>query len=612
MSKLLQRMSASRSLGREKNSQASLMRYRGVSTNWLREFWRIIESKELMPKEEVLVGTGSDGGAPFRPKKREDWTVQEVLQQVVVPTLRQEKKGFFVELLGHEEVGKQFEGAFLSVPRQAKFKDIVLAITQEKLTFVWLDVFCANQSVLSELAKDFQIQRERSKFLKTSLQTTLARFEQCLFFLDAGQRPKLLQDAMCLWELFNALEVKAARTKIIMAPGQVLHSMSMLQKHGISLFRDELDASFNPAHATYSNRSDVAIIRDTVENDESIGGWICVKRAIAKKIMLFFAESGEQLVDTMEEKLDGQELAEFLLNVGELKEHIGCSKEAMAFCDASLQIQESLANGQPNRSLVRTLLAISRLSLSSESFSAMHFAERALEALTESNLEGDVDLLVEVHLMLAKSLVAQGEFEQALETVFSMLDKSSVAQREDIQASLKSFIGMCYQEQGMLAPAMTKFEEALRHYKKADKQGADPNQSSLLASMAQICLLRAESDLNNFDKAKDFAERSIAKLESPEDLRSIEPRQILAIVANFQGQHKQAVQLMEKNMKISADDEHNLALLKFQTISMVKGQGQLEKALAIAKEAYNTLSRLEPAASELLASCKKQLDELQA
>ncbi|CAK9114164.1 Kinesin light chain 1, partial [Durusdinium trenchii] len=165
--------------------------------------------------------------AQVRPKARADWTTEDVAEQHVLPqTFRQ--RAFMLDKIPQALVGPLFKGVFVSQARQCRFGDLVAALEHHfrgqdpAKVFVWLDVFSANQPLLTnpdeELPDDVVAQRD--SLLTSGLHEAIQRFDERLIFFDKWDDPAPLRRSWCVWEILGALSGEHRDLRPVFAPGQ--------------------------------------------------------------------------------------------------------------------------------------------------------------------------------------------------------------------------------------------------------------------------------------------------------------------------------------------------------------------------------------------------------
>ncbi|GBG28694.1 Kinesin light chain 3 [Hondaea fermentalgiana] len=318
-----------------------VVRYKGVSVGHLLVLMEGLLSGELVPEVHLVVckhnlerapaakaGTtllltdssrmlwrGTLGSAPdaikvtffeedVTIKSREDWTVEDVCEYYVLPAMR-ETGSIYVDEVDEAQVGLPFQGAFVSQARKTKFVDLVHGLasyyrSEGKTmadTFVWLDLFGANQGLLTSEDQDDEVRREREALLSTGLHQAIRRFDERIVFFDSWVDPTPLKRAWCCWELYGAL--KSGRSiQLVFPQGEQQRFVSELREDynrviGFILKLDTREAQcHNPADKA---RIDAAV-NTTVE-----GGFARLNAVILAQLRTWFVSSTEFAVQSEDE-----------------------------------------------------------------------------------------------------------------------------------------------------------------------------------------------------------------------------------------------------------------------------------------------------------------------
>lgn len=151
----------------------------------------------------------------FVEKRREDWSTTDVVEYVILPltnTLNAPRQ--YLNLLNKEDIGREYQGAFVSQARSSRFKDLVEALQaffdggNPETSFIWLDLFSANQTLLAQPKGSCPhiVQSAREIHLRRGLHNAVAKFDQVVIFFDNWEKPAPLNRAWCVWEILGALK----------------------------------------------------------------------------------------------------------------------------------------------------------------------------------------------------------------------------------------------------------------------------------------------------------------------------------------------------------------------------------------------------------------------
>jgi hypothetical protein len=102
-------------------------------------------------------------------KKRTEWSTEDVAEYLV-KTRTQAFNGFYLDILPPADVGERFQGTFVSQARAMRFGDLIDGLLEHfqeaqadlRTTFVWLDLFSANQPLLTDSGVASDIKRARA------------------------------------------------------------------------------------------------------------------------------------------------------------------------------------------------------------------------------------------------------------------------------------------------------------------------------------------------------------------------------------------------------------------------------------------------------------------
>ncbi|CAK9090022.1 Hypothetical protein SCF082_LOCUS42472 [Durusdinium trenchii] len=168
---------------RELARTEQVMRFKGVSLARIRAVLDEVRSGTAAPGVGVVVAKrdlADDDDVEERP--REQWTIADVCDFVIIPSVT--------------------EG---STTRHYAVRDC-------GTTFLWLDLFCANQPKL--LTEDEIVAEERAALLTSGFHFAIEWFDERLFFFDLWSKPKPLTRAWCIWEIFGVIQADKPMTVI--------------------------------------------------------------------------------------------------------------------------------------------------------------------------------------------------------------------------------------------------------------------------------------------------------------------------------------------------------------------------------------------------------------
>mmetsp|Transcript_17823 Transcript_17823/g.32886 ORF Transcript_17823/g.32886 Transcript_17823/m.32886 type:complete len:356 (-) Transcript_17823:1701-2768(-) len=239
-------------LGHEPPEESALVSYRGVSWSALERLWQRIEGEKeargvrlVTVKRDAQSDKGRDkdrskraGGKvstarivekqrdgrlvchiPYvgevqvrqeaaSPKDRKAWTMEDVLQNVVLAKTKSSRAIYSLTELEKGSLGSKFEGVYVSVCRSAIFGDVMkaleaLATANDGPQYFWLDIFCTSiPGMQSPKGEEVAI---RSLFLDKHLHCAINEFERFVIHLSSWSRLPFLHRAWSAWELYGAL-----------------------------------------------------------------------------------------------------------------------------------------------------------------------------------------------------------------------------------------------------------------------------------------------------------------------------------------------------------------------------------------------------------------------
>lgn len=167
-------------------------------------------------------------GVDVEMKEPHAWTIEDFAEFVVLPITRQMPDGqqFYINTAPSFSVGKEYQGTFVSQARKCKLTDLVKTLQEHFLghdlsqTFIWLDLFSANQPLLT--AGDHlsgQRQTTREDILTRGLHNAISKFDEFCLFFDLWDKPAPLHRAWCVWEILGAVRC-SKNICVIYAPGE--------------------------------------------------------------------------------------------------------------------------------------------------------------------------------------------------------------------------------------------------------------------------------------------------------------------------------------------------------------------------------------------------------
>lgn len=246
----------------------------------------------------------------FERKDRTKWTTEDVAQYVIKAACLS-KECIYLEFMDKSVVARfEYQGSFVSQARGCSFEHLVGALKHyyklherdASKEYVWLDIFCVNQPVLSKEAQTLKEKRRRRKYeayLTEGLHRAIANFDNVVLFLKDWKNPKPLKRAWCVWEVFGLvlankkLEVAVTEDeyKEIVEYYEADDYENTYQRTG-AVFRiqDVLSQGIRLQTAECFSKADLRMIHEAIKAQSS---FLAVHVAVASKMKHFFRETGK-------------------------------------------------------------------------------------------------------------------------------------------------------------------------------------------------------------------------------------------------------------------------------------------------------------------------------
>jgi len=440
-----------------------IVKYRGISLQWLIRFWgNILDNKiaidvELVVATELLaedvwkgrtmqvIGNESNietdqrtGHVPYRKSKklqpffvdqvqsksRSEWTIGDVCDFVVIPMVLEQQCIFLdLDILDPEiDVGTQFEGAFISQARSCRFQDLLTALNAyysnksgngsiPKCTFVWLDLFCANQPLLTGDSSE-DIIKQRCALLSEGFHIAIECFEECLFFFDSWIDPAPLTRAWCIWEIYGAIQSRKPMKLIFVPENETINFVAVLCNDHKKIVEGILN--LRPQEAECFDTDGLKMIRARVE---STVGWLELKQTVVEQLMTWLIQVTQAVVaDFINQTETSDSRARFLNQAGRLLKDIGRYDQAMACFQHALESFRCLPRTEENCDVAATLEEMASVQVAQGTyFQALDLLEECLgiyKAAHDTENHGDVASTLSNMATVYESI---GNYDKALE-----------------------------------------------------------------------------------------------------------------------------------------------------------------------------------------------------
>jgi len=437
------------------------------------------ESKAIV-RSPFTVGDFSISKSDFEAKKREDWSTEDISQYVVLPACA-ERRCIYLDLYNDGQVSlEEYKGTFVSQARKQRFSDMVGALATHfeeggkdlKNSFVWLDLFCANQPLLSDAELEPKVRDATEKLLREGLHTALQKFDDLVIFLGSWDGPAPLTRAWCIWEIYGALKGEK-KFEVLLNAGEQERFLDSLRAGS---YRGVLDSiiGLDGASATCFREEDLQLIRNAVAELER--GWVNVNAAVKQELARWLQNSLESYINDKREKLEEKgedaspeewlDLAGIQSKGAQLIIGYGGHQKAMKFLQGAIESNERLGVedfGFFNRcgfifyEMGWCLQCIGDLNNSENTY------KRSIEsfesAISNANAN-DAVLTAERGLILAEGdlgliMEKKGDYEEAVEILESAVEKYT---KFGPSAQLSAFL------HGLGGPLMS-----LKRYEKAEE-----------------------------------------------------------------------------------------------------------------------------------------------
>ncbi|CAK9108398.1 Kinesin light chain (KLC), partial [Durusdinium trenchii] len=553
--------------GRKDELSSAHVNFRGVSVGFLVELQAKLESGEVaegvalavceeeVRQEDVMLESGEtvrvletdatdeqslvavpqmdkrvrSSSAVFRGKDKSRWTLEDLCRYHIAPESAEKDCPFVEVLLGGEgkaHVGKPFEGAYVSVPRETEFKTLVKALVASldgadlSRSFVWLDVLGMTQT-LDAVAVDELLPR---------LRKAVARFDQRLIYFKSWLDPAPLSSAWCVWEMLAAMpkdlkrssrrrrflrwgqqnssgvegKVDSNNTALLFAPGAADKFVSTL-RHNQQKIVKAGGFDFDINNAAGRDLDAVAAIledlRETYGNDATINDKMLI--CLHDWLRVTTRDAVEAKRASIEPDTAIAWFGTLLHRAGMLLESQGQHENALPLYDEALEVtRHELGNQNKRVALVlkNRALALQHLRRYEE---AIDNSKEAL-AILERKLGADHTDVASLNNNIANCLCEQGKADEATayyDAALSIYRKAHGEQHPKVAMTLNNAAHV-FLSQGKYDQAISYCEQALRI--REDKLGKNhPKLASTYANIAGIYL--AQEDYSSAEEAYNKA-----------------------------------------------------------------------------------------------------------
>lgn len=280
-----------------------LVSWRGISLAFLKEMMNLVNSEELAPdvelvqcvepfdleeededtkftlglkvgdtvrvldkvEEDMWKGSIAFKGGGFFPsdkvrrKRRDEWTTEDVCEYIVKPRARQTRTPWLDDIFTDFVSKAEYKGvAYVVHARNANFMDLIQALEHEfagrdpNKQFFWIDIFCANQLLISdeERREDDNVRESLIPLLSSGIHDAMGEFEKCCVVFDDWKRPSAVSRLWCIWEMYaitkhyKHLQICLTETKTKELRGAILEDFKGPMGEFSSIRIDIKDAGF--------------------------------------------------------------------------------------------------------------------------------------------------------------------------------------------------------------------------------------------------------------------------------------------------------------------------------------------------------------------------------
>ncbi|CAK9009991.1 Kinesin light chain 4 (KLC 4) (Kinesin-like protein 8) [Durusdinium trenchii] len=452
----------------------------------------------------------------LRDKPRELWTITDVCEFHVTEETNI-NQAFYFELLEPGDVGKPFQGAFVSQARKCRFGDLVdglveyfrdrKGVTDLAKTFVWLDIICANQPKLNQPDADLsdEVRQQRNDLLTHGLHAAIERFDERLVFFNSWDRPEVIGRLWCVWELYGA--IKSGKTiEIFFPPGEDDRLAELLDSSDGPDKITKAVAAVDLANAECHSDKDRDMIVGYVETLP--GGFGDINRAVLDQVRSWLRQSATELARTRGVNLIKYNVGRILKNMGEYDAALAQFEEEVLALDS-----QQLGENHPDALTTRHEIACV-LQSKGEYDAALAQFEDVLALKTQQLGENHPEVLA-TRYAIAQVLESKGEYDAALaqfEEVLA-LQRQQLGENHPSVLTTRYMIAQVLQSKGEYDAALAQFEKVLA----LRKQQLGENHPHVAISQWQVADVLV--DLGQFERGLGLTEAALRTFE----LSKIEP-----------------------------------------------------------------------------------------
>ncbi|GBG29834.1 Kinesin light chain 3 [Hondaea fermentalgiana] len=532
-------------------------------------------------------------------KPREDWTIEDVCEQVVLSQTYREST-FYLDILlaettddGDERVGAPFAGAFVSQARSCKFGDLVTAIvtyykSQDRdlaTTFVWLDIFSANQPKLvnfGDQSAPADVMQARMDLLSRGLHEAIELFDERLIFFDKWESPTPLTRMWCVWEVYGAVQCHQSLQPIF-APSETKRFIDLMET-GSSAAISRVLAGVELATAQCHDEGDRKMIMDAVEKIP--GGFYAINGAVLSKVREWLAQTALDILAERREAFGdtSPEAVRLMRNVASLLRDLSQFEAALALFTEVCEIEqstygeESLEAAAAEQSLALTHQAKGDYTV------ALELLEKTLK-IRQTLASDDDRKILGTKGCIASVLRRLARYDEAL-AIYEEISEAEEHMKDDVAyATTLHNMGNVLQSRGGYAAAYAKYEAALE----IRQRTLGPKHPLAAMSMHNMAVML--QDQGKYDEALDLYRRVLgirSEQLGPDHAYTAMTMACIASALHRQEKYSEALEqyqsVLEIQKKRFGPGHENVAVTMYWTSFVLSDLRRFEEALSYAEQ----------------------------
>lgn len=483
--------------------------------------------KAPFTKKKHLVEFHPQRTAVFKPRR--DWTTEDVCEYVVMPATQNWKEfPTFLDYLSSKAlaefglddncIGEENQGYFVSQSRSCRFAEMVAALEDqmqnepEEKRFYWLDIFCANQPVLTDrstLEIPPEIDHIRWKVIIFGMHKAVLDFEASTIFIDRWDDPAPLKRSWCVWEIYGSIRYKRPM-KITFAPGQAAKYIETLldEEQDIStILAEEFDMRNSDAFGDVKEKIDAAV-EEIIE-----GGFVTLNATINVQIREWLEEIADMAIRIAREQARQETVAELCERSGTLLRDHGAYQRALDYFKEARDIyasSETLSSCHEVEIRILNNMASVYMMLD-RAPEALHIYEEARDILVEKLGPHNI-LLAKVHTNIGSAQTSLAQYQQALHS----FERAELIEIE-VEKGMSHQMAVILNNKAKAHVALEQYPKALDlalhsfEIMKENRVPRHPEVGIALCNLADICVEchRYKEALDHCAAAREILEESL-------------------------------------------------------------------------------------------------------